>query len=126
VQAAAGRLEAAIREGRERADIDVARQEVSELLTPLVARLKTALAVERSEPPPIAPVDPSQARGAASRLAQLLSDFDPTAADFLDQNHGALRSLFEDGAWPTFEALVRGYAFDDARAELELITQRRK
>ena len=122
-QSAAARLEAAIREGRSAADVEAARHEVSEALAPLVAQLRATLVDEQVEQAPATPVDPSQARDAAARLAHLLSEFDPGAADFLDENQGALRSLFDDGAWPKFEELVRGYAFDDARAELERVVR---
>jgi two-component system, sensor histidine kinase and response regulator len=120
VQPAAARLEMAIREGKTSTDVDAARREVAELLTPLVARLKAALVVERSEPSASVSIDPSAARDAAARLAHLLSEFDPTAADFLDENQAALRPLFTEPAWPKFQEHVRGYAFDDAREALEL------
>jgi hypothetical protein len=82
--------------------------------------LKAALVVERSESSASVSIDPSAARDAAARLAHLLSEFDPTAADFLDENQAALRPLFTEPAWPKFQEHVRGYAFDDAREALEL------
>jgi hypothetical protein len=67
----------------------------------------------------IAPVNPAQAREAAALLIKLLSEFDPGAADFVEANQSALRSLFADGTWAEFEKLVQGYSFADAQARLE-------
>jgi hypothetical protein len=64
--------------------------------------------------------DPAQSRAAAAQLAKLLSEFDPGAADFLEANQTALRSLFPGDGWPQFEILVQGYAFADAQSQLEL------
>ncbi|HET9265012.1 MAG TPA: response regulator [Vicinamibacterales bacterium] len=125
VQSAAARLEAAIHDDEPVAAIDAATAAVSEALLPLLARVRAVTetvevqTTPRGAPAP-APVDPAQAREAAARLAQLLSDFDPAASEFLAANEAALRSFFEADAWPRFEALVQGYAFDEARAQLEL------
>jgi hypothetical protein len=125
VQSTAARLEAAIHDDEPVAAIDAATAAVSEALLPLLARVRAVIetveveTTPRGAPAP-APVDPAQAREAAARLAQLLSDFDPAASEFLAANEAALRSFFEADAWPRFEALVQGYAFDEARAQLEL------
>ncbi len=57
-------------------------------------------------------------------MTALLSELDPGAADFLETNHAALRPLFGDGTWREFEALVQGYAFADAQAQLEQALER--
>ena len=126
VQSAAARLEAAINDDGPAAAIDVAMAAVSDALLPLIARLRALsdpVAVEtapREAAPAPAPVDPAQAREAAARLAHLLSDFDAASSEFLAANDAPLRSFFDADAWPRFVALVRGYAFDDARAQLEV------
>jgi hypothetical protein len=84
--------------------------------------LKAALGATASEPrrpAPETPADPVQSRDAATKLASLLSESDPGAADFVEANRAALRPLFGGGTWPEFEKLVHGYAFADAQAQLE-------
>ena len=92
-------------------------------LDPLIAGLKAALnspTLETPTPAPAsAPVDPTQSREAAEQLAKLLSEFDPGAADFIEANQEALRSLFAGDGWPQFEKLVQSYSFMEAQAQLE-------
>jgi hypothetical protein len=63
--------------------------------------------------------DPAQSRDAAAKLALLLSESDPGAADFVETNQAALRPLFGGGTWPEFEKLVDGYEFADAQELLQ-------
>jgi signal transduction histidine kinase/DNA-binding response OmpR family regulator/HPt (histidine-containing phosphotransfer) domain-containing protein len=123
VQAAAGALEKCIRDGAPGQDLDAARQRLAAALDPLVADLRARLTPVATEPvartTAPAPADPVQSREAAARLGTLLSDLDPSAADFVDANHAALRPLFDGRTWPEFEKLVQGYAFADAQAHLE-------
>ena len=72
------------------------------------------------KPHAITQVDPAQSRDAAATLTALLSELDPAAIECLESNYAALRPLFADTTWPVFEDLVRGYAFADAQAQLEL------
>jgi hypothetical protein len=67
----------------------------------------------------VATSTPAQSSDAAARLTTLLSDFDPSAANFLEANHAALRPLFAGGTWAQFEQHVLEYAFAEAREELE-------
>ena len=69
-------------------------------------------------------MDPPQADAVAARLAQLLSDFDPEASEFLAVNEAALHAVVDTEAWPQFEALVRRYAFEEAGAQLEIARRR--
>ncbi len=122
VHVAAGALEKLIRARAEAAQIDAATQQVDAALSPLLAQLRAALNGSAAPPKPQVvspPVDPSQARAAASELALLLSEFDPGAVDFIETNHAALRSLFNDETWPQFETTVQNYAFADAQSQLE-------
>jgi hypothetical protein len=64
-------------------------------------------------------VNAVRSREAAVRLAALLADLDPGAADFVETNQAVLRPLFADGGWAEFERLVEGYSFSDAQARLE-------
>ena len=43
----------------------------------------------------------------------------PAAGEFIDANRDALSPLFDAAGWSEFEALVQGYAFADAQAQLE-------
>ena len=102
-------------------DIEAARQQVAALLEPLVAGLRNALtpSAERSIATATVVVDAAQSRKAGAQLRTLLSDSDPGAGDFLDTNRDALRALFDDASWAEFEALVQGYAFEDAHERLQ-------
>jgi two-component system, sensor histidine kinase and response regulator len=131
VQAAAGRLERSIRDRAPAAEVDAATREAREELDQLVTLLRSALAAGDDSPRPEAPRESSritlplaaaptfaQSSEAAARLATLLTDFDPSAASFLEANEAALRSLFAGGTWGEFEQHVLDYAFTEARDEL--------
>jgi two-component system sensor histidine kinase/response regulator len=123
VQSAAGALEKALRSKAAVAEVDSARQQVAAALDPLVADLQAALMSPSSDAPmpaaTPAPVNPAQTRAAAAQLNQLLSEFDPGAADFIEANQAELRSLFAGEGWPPFAKLVQDYSFAEAQAQLE-------
>jgi len=122
VQSAAGRLEKLIRDRAAAAETESALRQVATALDPLLAQLRSALPSPAPKPvlPTIQPVaDPAQSRAAVAQLTKLLSEFDPGAADFLEANQAALRSLFPGDSWPQFEKLVQGYSFADAQTQLE-------
>jgi two-component system sensor histidine kinase/response regulator len=122
LQSAAGALERLIHDRADAGRVDESRQQVAAQLVPLVTALRAALrqpASGSSEPSTAtATATPAETRDAAGRLTALLADADPSAAGFLEANHAALRPLFDDGTWRELEALVQGYAFDDAQARL--------
>ena len=92
------------------------------MLDPLVSGLNAALGSPESTVTvqvSAAPVDPVQSREVAGQLAQLLSEFDPGAADFIVAHRAALVPLFGEEAWQQFENLVQGYVFAEAEAKLE-------
>jgi len=130
IQAAAGAVERMIRERASSEDVRSAQENLAAVLDPLVAQLQVAL-VELAPEIPTAPkagppVDPFQARETAGQLIKLLSEFDPGAADFVEANQGALRSLFDGGeSWTQFQNLVQGYAFGEAQGRLEQAIQSR-
>jgi two-component system sensor histidine kinase/response regulator len=122
VQSTAARLEKAIRDRQAPGDIVAARNQAAEELARLVAELRRVLGAS-AEPPPSAggapPADPAESLAAAARLAKLLSEFDPAAADFLESHRAKLRPLFDDEGWPKFEKLVQEYAFVEAQQQLD-------
>ena len=65
-------------------------------------------------------VDPVKTREAAARLTGLLSEFDPGAGDFIEENRAVLQPLFPGTNWGEFEKLVQGYAFAEAQTQLEM------
>jgi two-component system sensor histidine kinase/response regulator len=121
VHSAAAVLENAIRRQAAPEDVDSAKREVAAALAPLVAALRPVLdsaSPAPPAPPEPGPANPAESREAAARLAALLSDFDPGAAEFVEANQRPLQPLFA-AAWPEFESLVQNYAFADALAQLE-------
>ena len=123
VQSAAGALEKSIRNRESSGNIGAAKEQLANVLNPLVLELRAMLGWAEPQPAsqaaPMPTATPAESRAAAERLASLLSESDPGAADFVETNHAALRALFDDGAWAGFEKAVQDYGFGDALTELE-------
>ena len=124
VQTAASLLEENIRHRANATETEPALLQVSRVLAPLLEDLRKFLPAPDSPglPPESSthpPVDPAQTRSAAGHLAQLLSDFDSAAVEFIAANHAALMPLFPGAAWQPFDHLVQNYAFAEALAGLE-------
>jgi signal transduction histidine kinase/CheY-like chemotaxis protein/HAMP domain-containing protein len=123
VRTAAGRLEQLIRDRAEAKDVEAARAQVAAQLVPLVTALRAALpptaAGELEHSTAAAQTSPAQSREAAAHLTVLLSEGDPGASEYLETHHAALRPLFDDDRWREFTALVHGYTFEDAQAQLK-------
>ncbi len=122
VQAAAGALEKLIRDRAASGEVEAAKGRLAGALDPLLAQLRAAVsapAPEATAPASAPTADPALSREAAARMTRLLSEFDPGAADFIEQNQAALRPLFAGDTWTQFEKLVRNYAFAEAQAQLE-------
>jgi two-component system sensor histidine kinase/response regulator len=122
VHSVAAVLEKAIRSKASSTELESAKQQVTAALDPLITGLNAGLSSAAAEPAAAtsAPmVDPAKTRETAAQLSQLLSEFDPGAADFIEANRATLQPLFHDGTWAEFEKLVQGYAFADAQAQLE-------
>ena len=129
VQAAAGTLEKLIHDRAAAAEVKAAQSKVAAALDPLLAQLEKALGSPGpgSPAPTDAPAagDPAQAARAAAQLARLLSELDPGAAEFVEANQAALRSIFTGDAWAQFDKLVQDYAFAEAQALLEAAVKAR-
>jgi two-component system sensor histidine kinase/response regulator len=126
VQTAAAALEGAIRGRSDAAVTETAKQKVRAALDPLILSLRSVVGSGAPTPQQLPagktvtePVNAVRSREAAVRLAALLADLDPGAADFVETNQAVLRPLFADGGWAEFERLVEGYSFSDAQARLE-------
>jgi len=122
VQSAAGVLEKLIRDGAAAGEVKAAQSEVAVALDPLLAQLQQAFGSPAPHNPPPADTpaaDPAQVRAAAAQLLKLLGEFDPGAAEFVETNQAALRSIFTGDAWAQFEKLVQDYAFAEALTQLE-------
>ncbi len=127
VQAAAGAVEKRIRDGAASGELEVANRQLAAQLEPLLAQLPRALAepdlAQAGPAAPPEPIDPGRSRDAAAQLTRLLSEFDPGAADFIEENRTALRPLFIGERWTKFAKLVQSYSFADAQAQLEQALQ---
>jgi two-component system, sensor histidine kinase and response regulator len=122
VQAAAGVLEKLIRDKADSADLDAAKQQVAAVLGPLIGQLRAMCgspATEVAAQHPAVTVNPVKTREATARLKELLSEFDPGAGDFIEENRAVLQGLFPGTTWGEFEKLVHGYGFAEAQAHLE-------
>jgi signal transduction histidine kinase/CheY-like chemotaxis protein/HPt (histidine-containing phosphotransfer) domain-containing protein/HAMP domain-containing protein len=129
VQSTAGVLERLIHDRADAKSVDAATQQVVAWLAPLVTELRGALNLTAAAAPEqpstkTALATPAQSRAAAGQLSVLLSELDPGAVDFLETNQADLRTLFGDGTWREFEALVQGYAFEEAQAQLSQALER--
>jgi signal transduction histidine kinase/DNA-binding response OmpR family regulator/HPt (histidine-containing phosphotransfer) domain-containing protein/CHASE3 domain sensor protein len=124
VQSAAGALEKLIRDRAGAEQVESVKQQVAAALDPLVRGLRNAFSTTAAEPPthpatPPSPADAAQSREAAVKLTTMLSELDPGAADFVEANREALRSVVGGERWPEFERLVQRYNFADAQTLLE-------
>ena len=121
---AAGALEKLIRNGASAAELDSAKQSITAALNPLVAQIRVGLNAPETEidsqVSTAFSADPAQSREAAAHLNQLLTECNPSAADFIAANRASLRPLFAGEMWPEFEKLVQDYSFADAQEKLDL------
>jgi len=128
VQSAAGVLEQAIRSSAGGTEVAEARLQVSAVMQPLVAELRSALVPAAAAVPAqqaaVTPADPAESKKAATGLLALLTETDPTASDFLAAHQPALRPLFTQDGWQQFERLLDDYSFAEAQARLEQALQR--
>jgi hypothetical protein len=117
-------LEKLIRDRAGAEQVESVKQQVAAALDPLVRGLRNAFSTTAAEPPthpatPPSPADAAQSREAAVKLTTMLSELDPGAADFVEANREALRSVVGGERWPEFERLVQRYNFADAQTLLE-------
>ncbi len=124
VQLAADTLEKLIRGRAPVKEIESATRNLSAVLNALVSSLETVLgpdtpAITVPQPEAGAPANPVQVRAAATTLLKLVSEFDPAAVTFIEENHATLQPLFSREAWPGFEKLLQDYAFAEAQTRLE-------
>jgi two-component system sensor histidine kinase/response regulator len=120
VRAAAAALEQAVVARAEAGAIEALRERLAGELDGLIGRLRSALGEEPAPagaPPP--PADPEALRDIVSRMRAQLDQFDPAAADLLDDNRELFRALLAGDDFAEFERHVQGYAFADAQAMLE-------
>ncbi len=123
VQSAASVLEEIIRHRGPATEIEPALKQVSLAMVPLLESLQKFLPTPESAPPAedsITAVDPAETRAAAEDLAQLLSDFDSGAVEFIAANRAALSPLFPESGLAELEKLVQNYDFAGAGTLLNL------
>jgi two-component system, sensor histidine kinase and response regulator len=124
VQAAAGALEKAIRDGVEAVSLESLRARLGEALARLASALEPWLADPDPEaaPLPVAaapPRDPAVLKDAVERWARLLAECDAKTSDDLEREGDELRALFGDAqGFARFSRLVTSYEFEDALAAL--------
>jgi two-component system sensor histidine kinase/response regulator len=124
VQAAAAELERAIGRRAEPSDLEAWREQLARVLTELVAGVCAALgsppapAAMAAEPPS---VDPQQVPIAVGEMLRCLTEFDAAAVDCLAVHRAAFQNLFSAEGFGNFERLIEGYAFEEARIELERV-----
>ena len=68
--------------------------------------------------PAAPPVNPAESRAAAAQLIHSCRN-GSRRRRFRSETHGGFATAVRRRAWPEFEQLVQGYAFDDAQERLE-------
>jgi two-component system sensor histidine kinase/response regulator len=123
VQAAAGALEKALRDGAEGPRVEGLRAHLGETLDRLCAHLRPWLgdpASTQASTATAAPaLDPAALKVVVERWARLLAECDARTSDDLEREGDELRALFggADG-FTRFARLVTAYEFEDALAAL--------
>jgi CheY-like chemotaxis protein/HPt (histidine-containing phosphotransfer) domain-containing protein len=120
VQAAAERLETAIRTGS--GDVEKLAAEMSESLAPQVGAIRRALGSLVAEAPSGRRFDPSAAAGAVSRLKALLEANEGDAGDAVDEVAEALAGEVDADLLAGLRSSVAEFDFDGALARLDSIT----
>jgi len=125
VQAAAGALEKAIRDGVEPALVETLRTRLADALDRLAAVLRPVLDARAAEAVPErradepATLDAAALRTLVKRWSRLLADCDASSLDDLDEESGPLRALFDGtAAFDGFAKQVKAYDFESALAAL--------
>ncbi len=123
VQAAAGALEKAIRDGAEAARVESLRLQLGEALGRLSSSLRPWLAETAAAPVPVAaaapPIDPAALKPLVERWARLLAECDARTSDDLERDGNELRALFGAAeGFDQFARLVTAYDFEGALAAL--------
>jgi signal transduction histidine kinase/DNA-binding response OmpR family regulator/HPt (histidine-containing phosphotransfer) domain-containing protein/HAMP domain-containing protein len=121
VQAAAAALEQAIAARGGARDIEGLRRRLADQLGALIARLRPAFPDDTAiaGAPPAAPADPEMVRTLVAEMRKQLSEFDPAAADVLEEHRDLFRSVIGGDGFAEFERHVQGYAFGEAQALLD-------
>jgi len=120
VQAAAGSLEKAIREGDDAARVESLRASLAAAMDQLTSALRPLLAEtfrSQAAAPPVeaAPADLGTLKALSERWARLLAENDAGAARDLEREGSALRALFGGPEGLTrFAGLIDAYDFDGA------------
>jgi two-component system sensor histidine kinase/response regulator len=123
VQAAAGALEKAIRDGDAPASVESLRTALDDALGRFASALGPWLTEQAPEAAPAAtdsvPADPAALKGVVERWSRLLAECDAGTSDGLEREGAALRALFGGGdGFARFSKLVTAYEFEDALAAL--------
>jgi PAS domain S-box-containing protein len=116
VQTAAAALEKLLRDG---CPADAALEQLTGVLDPLLARLRTALALSATAAAAAPAVAAAQTRAIAAQLAKLFAEFDTNAVTFTEENQASLRPAFDAITWEQFLRHTQGFAFADAQALLD-------
>ena len=121
VQAMAGKLEKAIRDGDASADSLVA--DLGVVLDPLVIRLQTALANAAPTAAPLTDFDAGRAGAAMARLKSLIEDSDGDAADAVEEFATAIVGRVDAASLDALRDSIANFDFDAARSRLDEITR---
>jgi two-component system sensor histidine kinase/response regulator len=118
IQAAAAELERAIAGRGERGGIEALRQRAGTELGGLIERLRPVLDVAATSAP-AAPSAPVALEPLIREMRKRLDEFDPVAAELLDQHRAAFGTLFSPDDLAAFAQHLQAYELEPARALLE-------
>jgi HPt (histidine-containing phosphotransfer) domain-containing protein len=119
VQEAAATVEAALRSGSAADASDAALARLAVVLDPLLAQLRTALAMGTAAAAAAPAVAATHTRDVAVKLRKLFADFDTSAVTFAEENQASLRPAFDAATWEQFLRHTQQFAFADAQALLD-------
>jgi signal transduction histidine kinase/DNA-binding response OmpR family regulator/streptogramin lyase/HPt (histidine-containing phosphotransfer) domain-containing protein len=116
VEEAAANLERAIAHSSPALDTELLRVSLDKRITQLIGELNPSLPYSDGERP--LTTDTAQLNLVIERMSGYLAESDATAVDYLESVAPQLRSIFEEGKYDSFAALVDSYSFSEALGQL--------
>lgn len=125
VQQASAALEKAISSQSPSKVLEPALHEFRSVLNSFLSRLQAALPgeVAPAQPPPVASIDPEQAKKLVNEMILHLNNFDPAAGELLELHRETFRTFFRPEAFAAFEKQIESFSYGDALTAMDRVAR---